>query len=162
MDRPQFGRKSPSPSERELHGQLLVAAADIFEAVVGQVKMLPDLKREYPDRWPEILDIDTIQEGIESAGSQLRMFTEWMANNAGPMPPRAVQLLGELVDMLRNSRTIIADSLADILKDDEGRGPESERFGPLTFRVLKRGAPPARRSGGPSRSRRPSACGPSR
>ncbi|MCW4461355.1 hypothetical protein OK349_06520 [Sphingomonas sp. BT-65] len=117
MDRSVFGRKQNPPSERELHGQLLIAAADLFETVVGQVNTLPGLKREYPDRWPEILDIDAIQAGIEDAGAQLKTFSEWMANNAGPMPPKAVELLADLVRMLQNSKTIIADNLADILMD---------------------------------------------
>ncbi len=112
-----FGKKSSSSSERELHGQLLIAAADIFETVVGQVMTLPDLKREYAHCWPEILDIDAIQAGIDDAGSQLKTFSAWMANNGGPMPPKAVQLLAELVNMLQNSQAIIADNLAGILMD---------------------------------------------
>lgn len=117
MDRPVFGRRATPPSDRELHAQLLTAAADLFETVVGQVNTLPGLKREYPHDWPEILDIDAIQIGIEDAGSQLKLFIEWMANNPGPMPPKAVRLLGDLVEMLRNSQVIIADNLADIAMD---------------------------------------------
>lgn len=117
MERPVFGKKQPPPSERELHGQLLIAAADIFEAVVEQVGALPALKREYPEQWPEILDLDAIQAGIEDAGEQLKAFSGWMANNPGPMPQRAVELLAELVQMLQNSQTIIADNIAGILMD---------------------------------------------